>query len=112
MKLFVWGIRTTMKLTKKEIKTRKDSDESKLVGFPDIDCYYEYKKLGGKENREQYFKNYDVFLEETMDIFVFGDPIRHKSRQKAWNAVIRISKISNEELDILYHSVDNVTPYT
>jgi len=107
-------IRTTLELNKEEIEQRKDFDQnqSQYSGFPDVDCYYEYKKLGGKENREQYFKNYDVFLKETMDIFVYGDPIRHKSRQKAWNTVIRISKISDAELDLLYHSVDNVMEYT
>ena len=108
------NIRATLELNKEEIEQRKDfcQNQSQYAGFPDVDCYYEYKKLGGKENREQYFKNYDVFLKETMDIFVYGDPIRHKSRQKAWNSVIRIAKISDDELNTLYHSVDNVTEYT
>ena len=105
--------RNTIELTKEEIEQRINAkNQEKLIGFPDIDHYYEYKKLDGKKNRKNYFKMLDVFLEETLDIFVFGDPIKHKSRDDALEVVKKILKINDKELDILFHSVDNVTAYT
>ena len=81
-------------------------------GFPEIDHYYEYKKLGGKKDRMEYFKMLDVFLEETHDIFVFGDPKKYNSRGESLNAVKQKLKISKQELEMLFESVDNVTAYS
>ena len=42
-------------------------------GFPDDDSFKEYKKLGGKSSQKEYFKNHDIFIDETWDIFIMGD---------------------------------------
>ena len=99
-----------MKLSEKEIEQRKE--DMKGDGFPEVDYYYEYKKLGGKEDRMEYFKMLDIFLEETMDIFVTGMMDKYDSREESLGGVMTILKISEDEVMELYHSVDNVTSYT
>ena len=114
-------------LTEKEIIQRKKQQGGTLnygndpnfdlkhnIGFPDVDYYYEYKKLGGKKNRKQYFDMCNIFLEETMDIFVFGDysNSNYKSREDALSGVAKKAKISTPELNRLFKSVNNVTTYT
>ena len=80
--------------------------------FPDDDFYKEYKKLGGKKSKNQYQKMTDVFFEETLSIFVDGNPIRHTSREKAVKAVIKKLKISIAEYNRMFESIDKVTAYT
>ena len=102
-----------LKLTKKEIKQRKDQSRAQGgKGFPEVDYYYEYKRLGGKKNRKEYFEILDVFLEETYDIFINGDPSKYWTRNQSLEAVMEIANIDEDELDILFDSVDNVTAYT
>jgi len=100
-----------LKLTKKEIKQRKDQAQGD-IGFPEVDYYYEYKKLGGKKNRRKYFEILDIFLEETYPIFINEDPTKYNSRNESLDGVMQIANIDDEELDILFDSVDNVTSYT
>jgi len=102
-----------LKLTKKEIKQRKDQSQAQGdIGFPEVDYYYEYKKLGGKKNRRKYFEILDIFMEETYPIFINGDPTKYNSRNESFNAVMEIANIDDDELDILFDSVDNVTSYS
>jgi len=100
-----------LKLTKKEIEERMYNNR-KAKGYPEVDYYYEYKKLGGKKNRKKYFEILDIFLEETYDIFVNGDPSKYWTRNESLEAVMEITNIDEDELDILFDSVDNVTAYT
>ena len=102
-----------LKLTKKEIKERKDqSVAQKDIGFPEVDYYYEYKRLGGKKNRKKYFEILDIFLEETYDIYVDGNMEKHPTREDSLFEVIEQTGISNNELYRIFNSVDNVTAYT
>ena len=81
-------------------------------GFPDDDSFKEYKKLGGKSSEKEYFKNHDIFIDETLEIFTMGNPIKHNSRNKALQAVVKKAKISVKELNLIFDSVDNITSYT
>ena len=81
-------------------------------GFPYDDSFKEYKKLGGKSSEKEYFKNYDIFIDETLEIFVYGNPEKHESRGLAVKAVIKKAKISTKEFNLIFESVDNVTGYT
>jgi hypothetical protein len=116
-----------LKLTKKEIEQRKKQQGGTLnydndsnfdlkhnKGFPEVDSYYEYKKLGGKKNRKQYFDMYNIFINETMDIFVFGDysNSNYKSRDDALHGVAKKAKITIPELNRVFDSVNNITSYT
>ena len=76
------------------------------------DYFDEYKNLGGKKNKKEYSENLDIFFEETYDIFIDGNPIKHKSRVKAGYAVMDIADISVDEYNLIFESVDNVTAYT
>ena len=80
-------------------------------GFPDDDSFKEYKKLGGKSSEKEYFKNHDIFIDETLDIFTTGNPIKHNSRNEALQAVMKKAKISVKELNLIFDSVDNITSY-
>ena len=80
--------------------------------FPFNDYYKEYKKLGGKKNKKEYDINLDIFLDHTLEIYVYGNTTKHDTRSKAWNAVIKEAKITNKELILIFDSVDNVTSYT
>lgn len=76
------------------------------------ECYREYKKLGGLKNRKDYDDDVDVFFDHTMDLFIHGDPIKYDSRKKAIESVQKILKYNDDEMDILFKSVDNVMGYT
>tara|TARA_B000000460_G_C21356014_1_gene323338 strand:+ start:256 stop:507 length:252 start_codon:yes stop_codon:yes gene_type:complete len=78
-----------------------------------IDDYFiEYKKLGGKKTKKQYIKNLDIFFDETYDIFISGDTIKHNDRIEAAQAVIDQADISVKEFNLIFNSVDNITAYT
>ena len=76
------------------------------------DYFDEYKNLGGKKNKKEYSENLDIFFEETYDIFIDGNPIKHTSRHKAALAVMDEAEISANEYNLIFSSVDNVTEYT
>jgi|TARA_R110000751_G_scaffold252325_1_gene352039 hypothetical protein len=105
-----------LKLTKKEIKQRKDQSRAQGdIGFPEVDYYYEYKRLGGSENRKKFFKILDVFLEETYDIFINGDYTnrpQYKSREDSFDGVADITNLTYDDVFLIYESVNNVTAYT
>lgn len=74
--------------------------------------YAEYKKLGGMKNFKEYCINYDVFFEHTYDIFIFGDTVKYNSRLESLKAVKKILKITWKEMNLIFHSIDEVTAYT
>ena len=76
------------------------------------ECFIEYKKLGGKKDIIAYRINLDVFLEETRDILVYGDPSKHNSREKSMYAVSKIANISMKEVNLILESIDKVSSYT
>ena len=78
--------------------------------FDDYLC--EYKRLGGKKTKKQYFIILDIFFEETFDIFISGDTIKHNDRIEAAQAVIDQADILVKEYNLIFNSVDNITAYT
>ena len=74
--------------------------------------FKEYKSLGGKKNKKDYRDILNIFFEETYDIFIDGNPIRHESRSEAIEAVIDNAGISVKEYNLIFESVDNVDSYT
>ena len=54
----------------------------------------------------------DIFIDETLDIFVFGDPTRHDSREDSMYAVSNIANIPMREVNLIFESVDNIDAYT
>ena len=84
-----------------------------MFDHPYADEYFEeYVSLGGKKNRTKYDKNVEIFFDETYDIYIDGNPIKHETRFEANWAVIDKTKISEEEYNLMFESVDNVTAYT
>ena len=77
-----------------------------------FDYFKEYKKLGGKKSKKQYFENLDIFLELTLGGFTGTEEPLYDSREEALEAVKREAKISYNELNLIFESVDNVTAYT
>ena len=80
--------------------------------YPYDDYFIEYKKLGGKKTKKQYMENMEIFLGETWDIFIQGDTRYHETRKEALEAVQQRAKISYNELDLIFKSIDNITAYT
>ena len=100
-------------------KSIKKANRSELMNNwswknPDKESEYygEYKKLGGKQKKSQYRKNLNIFLNETFDIYIDGDPDKHESRDDANWAVIKKAGISVREFNLILESVDNVDGYT
>jgi len=85
--------------------------ENRLTLFDD-EYFNSYKKLGGKKNKSRYMKILEIFFNETLDIFIDGNPLYHDSREEALEAVKKEAKITYEELDLIFESVDDVTAYT
>ena len=79
---------------------------------PNIEYYNEYKKLGGKKGKKQFTKNLDIFMDHTFDIFIHGDPEKYKTRRAALMGAKQAANINKKELDLIFHSIDNVTAYT
>ena len=79
---------------------------------PFNDWWNEYKKLGGKKSKKQFKKNIDIFMEHTFDIFIHGDPEKYKTRSAALMGAKQAANIDKKELDLIFHSIDNVTAYT
>ena len=51
------------------------------------DYFNEYKRLGGKKSRRQFDQKVAIFIDNTWDIFIHGDPSKYNSRQEALEAV-------------------------
>ncbi len=85
--------------------------ENQLTPFDD-EYFNEYKSLGGKKSKKKYFENLEIFFNETLGVFTGqGEPL-YASRDEALEAVKREAKISYNELNLIFESVDNVTAYT
>ena len=76
------------------------------------DYFDESKNLGGKKNKKEYSENLDIFFEETYDLYIDGNPIKHESREDANWEVIEKANITVKEFNLIFESVDNVTAYT
>ena len=74
--------------------------------------FIEYKKLKGRKNKKEYFYNLQIFLDETMDIFVNGLLTKYSSRWDSMYGVCDLAHISIKEVDKILESVDNVDSYT
>ena len=105
-----WKNPTRKKVNPKTLKKVK----ADLRSYEKIHKEYfkEYKRLGGKKSNTAYMKNLNKFTFHTMDIFVFGDTSKYKTRGAALSAVKRAAKIDNKELNLIFTSIDNVTGYT
>ena len=79
---------------------------------PKKDWYNEYKRLGGKKSKKQFLKNVNIFMDHTFDIFIHGDPEKYKTRNAALMGAKQAANIDKKELDLIFHSIDNVTAYT
>ena len=93
-------------------KLKKVKDDIKAYQELHNDWFDEYKSLGGKKNKKEYRENLEIFFDETYEIFIDGNPIKHESRTKAGYAVMKEAKITVEEYNLIFESVDNVTSYT
>ena len=74
--------------------------------------YQEYKKLGGKKSENEYTNNLEIFFDETLEIFIHGNCIKHDSREEAMKAVMVKAEILVEEVNLIFHSLDNIVSYT
>ena len=74
--------------------------------------FIEYKKLKGRKSKKEYFYNLQIFLDETIDIFVNGLLTKYSSRWDSMYGVSDLAHISIEEVDKILQSVDNVDSYT
>ena len=74
--------------------------------------FKEYKKLKGRKSKKDYLENLDIFLTETMDIFVFGEHTKYDNRSDSMYAVAEIANISISEVNKILESVDNIDSYT
>ena len=74
--------------------------------------YLEYKRLNGKKNKKEFEKNLKIFIDETYEIFINGNPIKHESRIKAGYTVMKKAKISVKEYNLIFESLDNLTAWT
>ena len=74
--------------------------------------FIEYKKLKGRKSKKEYFYNLQIFLDETMDIFVNGLLTKYSSRWDSMYGVSDLAHISISEVNKILESVDNVDSYT
>lgn len=74
--------------------------------------FMEYKKLGGKKNRENYDKIIDIFTEHTCDIFTMGCMDKYETPKEALAGFMAATKCSKNECDRLFSSLDNVASYS
>ena len=78
------------------------------------EVYEEYKKLGGKKSKNLFLDEHDVFLDETLEIFVDGNysNSNYKSRDEALDGVIELTNMSEKELNLHFKAEDNLGGYT
>jgi len=86
--------------------------KTKKIKFPEDHWFLEYQLRGGKKTRNQYDRNVDIFHDRTLDIFIHGDTSKYKTRNAALNAVKKDAKINTKELNLIFNSINDVTPYT
>jgi hypothetical protein len=74
--------------------------------------YQEYKALGGKKSKKEYFDNLDIFIDETLGVFTGTEEPKYDSRDDSMYAVSDIANIPMREVNRIFDSVDRITPYT
>ena len=74
--------------------------------------FEEYVSLGGKKSKKKYFENLEIFFDETLEIWVYGNTELHNTREDSMYAVSEIANIPMKEVNLILESVDNVTAYT
>jgi len=93
-------------------KLKKVKDDIKEFQKMNNDWFNEYKSLGGKKSKKQYFKNLEIFFDETLEIWVYSNTEQHNTREDSMYAVSEIANIPMKEVNLIFESVDNVTAYT
>ena len=78
----------------------------------DEEYYQEYKALGGKKSKKEYFENLDIFIEETLGVFTGTEQPKYDSRDDSMYAVSEIANIPMREVNRIFDSVDRITAYT
>lgn len=90
----------------------KPKRKTKLVKFPDSHWFLAYQLRKGKKTRKQFDRNVAIFHKHAFDIFIHGDTSKYKTRTAALNAVKKDAKINTKELNLIFNSINDVTPYT
>ena len=98
--------------TKNKSRLQKVKDDLKEFQKMNNDWFNEYKSLGGKKSKKKYFENLEIFFDETLQIWVYGNPEQHNTRGDSMYAVSEIANIPMKEVNLILESVDNVTAYT
>ena len=93
-------------------KLKKVKDDIKEYQKMNNDWFNEYKSLGGKKSKKKYFENLEIFFDETLQIWVYGNPEQHNTRGDSMYAVSEIANIPMKEVNLILESVDNVMAYT
>ena len=110
------GVWVLIGIGKNQAKSKEIKPFNGMYGMHSMsreaEVYQEYKKLGGKKSRNSFLDEHDVFIQETLDIFVHGDMVRHRTRDDALEAVIEITNMSENELNLHFESEDNLGGYT
>lgn len=78
--------------------------------------YYEYVRLGGESEQKEFKKHLRRFFELTLNVFVYGsclniDGTYCDGRDAAWKSWVDYIK-NNDEADLYFGVVNNITPYT
>jgi len=63
--------------TKNKSRLQKVKDDIKEYQKMNNDWFNEYKSLGGKKSKKKYFENLEIFFDETLQIWVYGNPEQH-----------------------------------
>jgi|GEM_PF-4204179 len=91
-----------------------------LSGKKFEEFYEEFKRLGGKDKKEIYKRNLNIFYKITLNPFVYGDLIKvsdndrygyWKYRQESWDCWCGYLG-DNVDANVYYDSVNNVAAYT
>ena len=87
-------------------------DKDDYTGYPFDEYLSKYYELGGKATRDEYFRLYEIFLDHTLDIQVFGDHVKYDNRLDAWEGAKKEMKVNEREVGRVFGSIDEVTAYT
>ncbi len=82
------------------------------TGYPFDEYLSKYYELGGKATRDEYFRLYEIFLDHTLDIQVFGDHVKYDNRLDAWEGAKKEMNVNEHEIGRVFGSIDEVTAYT
>jgi|TARA_R110000824_G_scaffold65662_1_gene170884 hypothetical protein len=76
------------------------------------EVYEEYLRLGGKSSYPRFLDDHSIFLDETLDIFVYGDTKKHNTQEDALDQVVIDSDMSEKEVARHLQAEDNTGGYT